>query len=297
MKVEEILEQYISYILIEKGLSNKTVEAYTSDIHFFIDFLEENQISTNIEDIKDVLILKYIIHIKKRLKASSRARHLISLKGLFNFALSEKKIKKNPVQNINLPKIGDKLPSFLSISEVNKLLNTPDLKKKNSIRDSAMLELLYASGLRVSELINIKLYDINLDAGYIRVFGKGSKERFVPIGKFAIEKNMSYLKHTRKLFLKKRNSDYLFLSSRGNKLTRQGVWKLLKKYVEKAKITKNVTPHTLRHSFATHLLEGGADLITVKTMLGHSDISSTQIYTHISKKEIQKVHKEFHPRK
>ena len=296
MKIEEILDQYISYILIEKGLSVTTIEAYSSDIHFFIDFIEKQNIK-NIAAIDDILILKYIIYIEKKgLGANSRSRHIISLRGFFNFALHEKIIKKNPFKNITLPKTGHKLPSFLSINEIKMLLKAPDKTKKNGIRDTAMLELLYATGLRVSELINIKLQDINLDAGYIKVFGKGAKERIVPMGKFAIEEIEEYLKQTRKLFLKKRGSNYLFLNSSSNKLTRQGFWKLLKKYTKKALIKKNISPHTFRHSFATHLLEGGADLITVKTMLGHSDISSTQIYTHISKTKLQEMHKKFHPR-
>jgi integrase/recombinase XerD len=230
------------------------------------------------------------------LGARSRARHLVSLRGLYRFAVQEKYLKHDPSKLVDLPKLSLKLPDVLAVDEVSQLLNSPDTTNPLGARDAAMLELLYAAGLRVSELVNLKLQDINLEAGFVRVFGKGSKERVVPIGLPAQKKIAFYIEGARKAALKKRLSPYLFIGRAGNPLTRQGFWKLLRCYADQARIHKKISPHSLRHSFATHLLEGGADLRAVQVMLGHVDISTTQIYTHVTRKHLKALHQKFHPR-
>jgi integrase/recombinase XerD len=205
-------------------------------------------------------------------------------------------IEHDPVRIIDFPKAGLKLPDVLSIQEIKDLLSLADASKPQGARDGAMIELLYAAGLRVSELIGIKLQDINLEAGFVRVFGKGSKERIVPIGLYAKERIDHYIVNARSQLLKKKITHFLFITRLGKPMTRQGFWKLFKRYVLKAGINKNITPHTLRHSFASHLLEGGADLRSVQLMLGHIDISTTQIYTHVAREHLKKMHDKFHPR-
>ena len=224
------------------------------------------------------------------LGARSRARHLVSIRGIYRFLLSEKIIKNDPSRLVDLPKLSLKLPDVLAVDEVSGLLKTPDTSKPLGARDAAMLELLYAAGLRVSELVNLKLRDINLEAGFVRVMGKGSKERVVPIGQHAKTKIENYIENYRGPALKNKLSPYLFIARAGKPISRQGFWKLLRRYADQARIHKKISPHSLRHSFATHLLEGGADLRAVQVMLGHVDISTTQIYTHVTRKHLQELH-------
>jgi integrase/recombinase XerD len=226
----------------------------------------------------------------------SRARHLVSVRGIYRFAVQEKLLKHDPSRLVDLPKLSFKLPDVLAVDEVSQLLNTPDTSKPVGERDAAMLELLYAAGLRVSELVNLKLQNINLEAGFVRVFGKGAKERVVPIGRPAQTKIAFYIENARKAALKNKLSPYLFIARAGKPITRQGFWKLLRRYADQARIHKKISPHSLRHSFATHLLEGGADLRAVQVMLGHVDISTTQIYTHVTRKHLKDLHQKFHPR-
>jgi integrase/recombinase XerD len=218
------------------------------------------------------------------------------VRGFFKFLLHEKVIDQNPAKVVDLPKKTLRLPDVLSPQDVKNLLDTPDLKKTKGVRDAAMLELIYAAGLRVSELTGLKLRDINLDGCFVRVFGKGSKERVVPFGSYARQKIDLYLQQARTDLLKGQVSPYLFIGRPGKPMTRQGFWKLLDRYARKAGIRKKITPHTLRHSFATHLLEGGADLRSVQIMLGHVDIATTQIYTHVAQSHLKKMHAKFHPR-
>jgi integrase/recombinase XerD len=225
----------------------------------------------------------------------SIARALVSIRNFYIYLVREKKILKSPFENIDSFKTHKKIPEVLSRDDIEKLINTPDLTTKEGVRDRAVMELLYGAGIRVSELINIELTDINLDEKVIRCFGKGSKERLVPVGDYLIDALSNYL-DIRGSFIKKGFSQYLFLTRRGTKFTRMGIWKLLKKYALQAGISKDVYPHIFRHSFATHLLAGGADLRSVQEMLGHSDISTTQIYTHVDKSRLKKIHKQFHPR-
>ena len=294
--MDELTQKYLDFIIIEKGLSDNSVQSYSTDLVQFITFLEKNSVN-NLNEVDTAVIFAWLIDLtKKGLSAKSRARHLITVRGLYKFLINEKDVSANPVKNVDIPKIGLALPKIMSIKEVENLLDTPDISKPRDLRNCAMMELMYGAGLRVSELILMQLQDINLDANYIRVMGKGSKERVIPIGSKARAINQKWIKEGRFSLLKKISSPYLFTARAGKPMTRQSFWKIIKKYAFRANLAKNITPHTLRHSFATHLLEGGADLRSVQTMLGHSDISTTQIYTHISREYLMKMHEKYHPR-
>ncbi len=291
------LKEYLSVLKLEKNLSDNTVASYKNDINSFLQFVE----SRKIEDpsaIKQNHITDFFKSLKEiGLASSSAARYYSSLKGFFTFLFLSRYITENPIEKVSSPKLAKNLPSVLTVEEVDSVLSKPDTKNKLGLRDKAVLELLYACGTRVSELINIKISDLFFDDEVIRVFGKGSKERIIPIGSSAVKWINKYLKESRVLLMKKTKSEnYLFLNNRGTKLSRMGVWKIVDRYVKEAGIEKEVHPHTFRHSFATHLLEGGADLRAVQEMLGHADISTTQIYTHIDRDYIKQVHKDFHPR-
>ncbi|MDL1963901.1 MAG: site-specific tyrosine recombinase XerD [Deltaproteobacteria bacterium] len=295
--LDVLVDQYLNYLLIERGLSKNTIESYSSDLTRYLDFLKKKRIHT-INDADATAILKHLISLRNTgLGARSRARHLVTLRGFYRFLVEEKVIKNDPTRIIDLPKSGLRLPDVLSFEEVERLLNTPDINKPTGARDAAMIEVLYAAGLRVSELVNLKVHDVNLEACFVRVFGKGSKERVIPIGLYAKEKVDYYIKTFRSKLLKNVASPYLFVARAGKPMTRQGFWKLLRKYGQKAGIIRKIKPHSLRHSFASHLLEGGADLRSVQIMLGHVDISTTQIYTHVVREHLKKIHEKFHPRK
>jgi integrase/recombinase XerD len=290
------IDQYLNYLLVEKGLSRATLESYSRDLLRFTEFLDKNGRKTVSED-DTALILKHLITLRNdSLSARSRARHLVAIRGFYRFMVQEKKLALDPAKLLDLPKASLKLPDVLSVEEVRRLLNAPETCKPSGIRDSAMLEVLYAAGLRVSELIHLKVQDVHLDAGFVRVLGKGSKERVVPIGQYAQAKVLFYLDHARNRLLKDQSSPFLFVARAGGPLTRQGFWKLLRKYARTTGFFKKVTPHSLRHSFASHLLEGGADLRAVQIMLGHVDISTTQIYTHVANDRLRELHRKFHPR-
>jgi len=294
--LDTLADQYFNYILVEKGLAEKTIESYSRDIIRFLLYLKDHDIDA-IADIDTRVILQYLIHLRDAgLATRSRARHLVTLRGFFKFLVHEKIIHQSPARLVELPKQAQKLPDVLSQTEVERLLRSPDRTAAAGVRDAAMIELLYAAGLRVSELIVLKMQDINLEACFTRVFGKGSKERVVPFGRYARDSLDLYIQNARPQLLKTFTSPFLFVARAGNPMSRQGFWKLLKRYALKAGIQKNITPHTLRHSFASHLLEGGADLRTVQVMLGHVDISTTQIYTHVARKHLKEIHEKFHPR-
>jgi len=294
--IHQFVDQYINYLIVEKGLANTTIESYTSDLNKYLLFLKSCKIH-QISDTDAAVILKYLLVLRDDgLGVRSRARHLVTLRGFYKFLIQEKILKKDPTRIVDLPKTGVKLPDVLSADEINTILNMPDTTKPRGSRDLAMLELLYAAGLRVSELINVKIQDINLEVGFVRTFGKGSKERIVPIGSHARERINEYLTHARPLLIKNHMSQFLFIARAGKPMTRQGFWKLLKKYATQAGILKRITPHSFRHSFASHLLEGGADLRAVQMMLGHVDISTTQIYTHVARDHLKQLHEKYHPR-
>jgi len=296
LNLSKLIDQFLNYLLVEKGLSQATLESYSADLLRYADFMQQTgQDTVSAED--TALILKHLINLRNEgLGARSRARHLVSLRGFYRFLAHEKVLPLDPSKLVDLPKTTLKLPDVLSQAEVQRLLNAPDGLKPSGLRDAAMLEVLYAAGLRVSELIRLKVQDVQLEAGFVRVMGKGSKERIVPIGQYAREKVLFYLEHARARMVKERSSPYLFVARAGRPLTRQGFWKLLHRYARAAGLYKKVTPHSLRHSFASHLLEGGADLRAVQVMLGHADISTTQIYTHVASDRLKELHRRFHPR-
>jgi len=291
------LKEYLSVLKLEKNLSDNTVASYKNDISSFLQFVESKKIDDP-SAIKQNHIADFFKSLKEiGLTSSSAARYYSSLKGFFTFLFLSQYIAENPIEKVSTPKLAKNFPSVLTVDEVDSVLSKPDTKDKLGLRDKAVLELLYACGTRVSELINIKISDLFFEDDVIRVFGKGSKERIIPIGSSAIKWINKYLKESRVLLMKKAKSEnYLFLNNRGTKLSRMGVWKIVDRYVKETGIEKEVHPHTFRHSFATHLLEGGADLRAVQEMLGHADISTTQIYTHIDRDYIKQVHKDFHPR-
>ena len=293
---DSLIDQFINFLLVEKGLSKKTLATYSRNLMRYRRFLAEHQ--TTVFSQKDTpLILKYLIHLRKSgLVARSRAQHLVTIRGFYRFLVQEKALRSDPARLIDLPKTSLKLPDVLSHEDIALLLQAPDAEKPLGIRDAAMLELLYAAGLRVSELVNLKLQDVNLEAGFVRIFGKGSKERIVPIGMQAQQKIDHYLKTVRSTQLQQQSSPYLFIARADRPMTRQGFWKLLRRYALQAGLSKKITPHSLRHSFASHLLEGGADLRAVQVMLGHVDISTTQIYTHVTRDHLKRLHRKYHPR-
>jgi integrase/recombinase XerD len=293
---DTLIDQFLNFLLVEKGLSKKTLEAYSRNLARYRAFIAERKAGKFSEN-DTPLILQYLIHLRKSgLAARSRAQHLVALRGLYRFLVQEKILRNDPARLIDLPKTHLTLPDVLSREDVERLLQAPDTDKALGVRDAAMLELLYAAGLRVSELVNLKLQDINLEAGFVRIFGKGSRERIVPIGMQAKEKIGYYLKIVRPKRLKQKSSPYLFIARANRPMTRQGFWKLLRRYALQAGLNQKITPHSLRHSFASHLLEGGADLRAVQVMLGHVDISTTQIYTHVTRDHLKQLHRKFHPR-
>ncbi|MFC1798398.1 site-specific tyrosine recombinase XerD [Thermodesulfobacteriota bacterium] len=294
--LESFIDQYLNYLQVEKGLAEKTIDSYSRDLMVYLEFIKQTGAKT-VAETDTPIILRHLISLRnKGLGASSRARHLVTIRGFYRFLVQEKVLKSDPAKLVDLPKSGLKLPDVLSPEDVDRILKAPDIDNPKGIRDSAMLELLYAAGLRVSELVNLRVQDVNLEAGFVRVLGKGSKERIVPIGRFAKERIETYLKEIRLILLKNHSSPHLFVARAGKPMTRQGFWKRLRLYVTKAGVKKKVSPHSLRHSFASHLLEGGADLRAVQVMLGHVDISTTQIYTHVARERLKNIHQQYHPR-
>jgi integrase/recombinase XerD len=291
------LDAYLNYLRIEKSVADNTASSYSSDLERYNAYLEHHTISSA-EKVQERHISKYIQQLSKLgLSPRSVARNLSAVRGFHRFLLGEEVAKDDPTQNIDPPKRSKALPEVLSIDEVNAILDKPDTSKPLGIRDRAVLEVLYATGVRVSELVNVKQQNLLFDEELILVFGKGSKERLVPIGKSARDWVKNYQRKTRINISKKGKSlDYLFLNARGGKITRRAIWDIVAKYVNEAGIKREVHPHTFRHSFATHLLEGGADLRAVQEMLGHADISTTQMYTHIDREYLKEVHRSFHPR-
>ncbi|MBI3651345.1 MAG: site-specific tyrosine recombinase XerD [Acidobacteria bacterium] len=289
----DIEKRFLSYLRVEKGLSVNTLTAYQADLTKLMKFAQERDkdlLSLERDDIKD--FIQHLHH--SGLEARSIGRTLVTVRNLYKFLLLDGFLKRDPSANIETPKSWQSLPKFLIAEEVECLLNSPDTDTPTGLRDKAMLEVLYATGVRVSELVALKVSDINLEVGILTTLGKGSKERTVPVGKSAIEWVKKYLP-VRSQVLQKKSSPHLFINSKGQPLSRSLFWKIIVGYGEKAKIG-HITPHLLRHSFATHLLENGADLRSVQMMLGHSDISTTQIYTHITNERLKEIYKKFHPR-
>lgn len=292
------LKDFTHFLLVEKGLAQNTLISYERDLKSYIGYLQRVENITNLQDVQRLQIVQFLGQLKEQGKSSKTiARHIASIRAFHQFLLREKVVDQDPSVHIDTPRLERTLPKVLSMNEVENLLDSPKGNDHYSLRDKAMLELLYATGIRVSELIGLSIGDAHLSMGFIRCIGKGSKERIIPLGRSATEAIQAYLDNGRPKFVsKKYKDDSLFLNHHGKRLTRQGFWKILKRLTTEAGIKKELTPHTLRHSFATHLLENGADLRAVQEMLGHADISTTQIYTHVTKTRLKDVYTQFHPR-
>lgn len=289
---KRILDRFKAYLTVEKGLSKNTVDSYLIDLRGFFSFLKERSSDTNTFSKQD--IVNYLSYLTdNNYSAASRSRFIATIRGFCRYLLIERLIDEDPTESLHPPKQWERLPKALDLAEIKNLLDL-ELPTRFHLRDTAMLELMYSSGLRISEIISIRIEDINFEGGFLRVMGKGSKERIVPINQRAIDKLKRYMTLLRPELSKGKATPYLFLSNRGEPMTRQRFWQSLKQYGKSAGL--DLTPHTIRHSFATHLLDGGADLRSVQKMLGHSDISTTQIYTKVSTDKIKKTYRQYHPR-
>ncbi len=297
--MENLINAFLSYERIEKGLAENTIMAYGRDLAKFLAFLSKQKralADIRRDDIVDFLASLY----RQKLDSRSVARHLVTVRNFFRFAVAEGAVPADPTLTLESPKIRRSLPGYLRLEEVDRLLEQPDLRTPFGVRDKAMLEVLYSTGLRVSELIGLRVGDLEMKMGCLRCIGKGDKERLVPVGRKAIEAVQNYLSEARPFLLRKGGpgptTPYLFINRLGGKLSRVGVWKILSDYGRHAGLRGRLTPHKLRHSFATHLLERGADLRSVQLMLGHADISTTQIYTHVVEERLKHIYKAHHPR-
>jgi integrase/recombinase XerD len=290
------LDHYLNYLAVERGLARNTLDAYSRDLVRYLEYLDKQGIES-LEQITPPLVLRFLSHLNKSgLSARSRARALAALRTFHRFLVREKLAADNPTDQVLSPKSLTALPHTLSPLDVESLLSSPKGDSPLAWRDRAMLEILYATGVRVSELVSLTVDDLQLDVGYLIAFGKRSKQRIVPLGEAAVDALRAYLRHGRPGLDKERCSRFIFLNRSGEGLTRQGFWKMIKRRAREAGIKQNIMPHTLRHSFATHLLENGADLRSVQAMLGHADISTTQIYTHVTRERLRQIHAQHHPR-
>ncbi len=291
------LQTFIHYLSVERGLAKNTLESYERDVTQYIEYIHEQGVVSLHQTAKS-----HIVNYLHKLKLQGRApatlsRSMVSIRSFYQFLVRERLLDKDPSLNMETPKLEKRLPKVLTIAEVENLLEAPQSSSASGMRDKAMLELLYATGIRVTELVSLDVGDVNLGMGFVRCIGKGSKERIIPLGKIAAQWLDRYVQSMRSKLLKRsKNETALFINQRGTRLTRQGFWKIMKRYALTASILKEITPHTLRHSFATHLLENGADLRSVQEMLGHADISTTQIYTHVTRARMKEVYDQTHPR-
>ncbi len=299
MQVDSAVDSFLSWARVERGLADNTIEAYGRDLGDFARSLDKQGV-TEVAAVRSTHILKHLIELSKgRLGVRSQARHLVAIRQLCRFLVKERVLKDDPAVDIELPRAARTLPTFLDLAEVERLLAAPDAGAPRGMRDRAMLELLYATGLRVTELVELPLDALDLERGYLLVRGKGNKERVIPVGQAALDALRAYLDGARASFLGPavgRGAEALFLRAGGEAMTRQGFWKALKAYARAAGVTKPISPHKLRHSFATHLVERGADLRAVQAMLGHADLSTTEIYTHVNRARLRQLYGEHHPR-
>ncbi|HXP81263.1 MAG TPA: site-specific tyrosine recombinase XerD [Verrucomicrobiae bacterium] len=298
--MESTIHVFLSYLRVEKGLAQNTILAYGRDLKRFAEFLRKRH-KQRMEDVTREDVVDFLSSLyKEKLDSRSVARYLVSLRGLYKFGMMEGTVDTDPTENLESPKIRSSLPTYLRVEEIDKLLQAPNLATPIGLRDRAMLEVLYSTGLRVSELLNLRISDIDMRIGCVRCIGKGDKERLVPIGRKAIEAVEQYLAQARPKFARPSSppphNQSLFLTSIGRRLSRVSIWKILHDYGTRLGLRGRLTPHKLRHSFATHLLEGGADLRSVQLMLGHADISTTQIYTHVVEERLKQIYKAHHPR-
>ncbi|MGB9885900.1 MAG: site-specific tyrosine recombinase XerD [Moorellales bacterium] len=294
--MEVWVDRFLHYLAIERGLAENSLASYHRDLQQYLSFLAER--AAGVEESTTGLVLAYLGELEQKgRKPSTISRHLASLKAFYQFLLREQVVSRDPTAELEAPRIGRRLPRVLSVEEVEFLLGQPQTGRAAGLRDKAMLELLYATGFRVSELVSLNVGQLNLDLGFVQCVGKGQKERVVPMGSVAIFWLRRYLERGRPQLVKEGGDmEALFVNHQGQRLTRQGFWKILKKYARKANLDTNITPHTLRHSFATHLLENGADLRVVQELLGHADIATTQIYTHLTRRHLREVYRLTHPR-
>jgi integrase/recombinase XerD len=293
--MQNVVQAFLNHIRVEKGLAENTVSAYRRDLAKFVTFSQKRKLALpriRRDNIVDFLGSLY----QQKLDSRSVARHLVSLRNFFRYAVSERECPSDPTENIESPRMWKTLPSYLSVEEVDRLLAQPDISAPLGLRDKALLELLYSTGLRVSELVGLRTGDLDRQMGCLRCQGKGNKERLVPVGRQALAAVDAYLREARARLLRGQASPFLFVNTRGGRLSRVGFWKILAGYGRRAGLQRKLTPHKLRHSFATHLLERGADLRSVQMMLGHADISTTQIYTHVIQERMKQVYKAHHPR-
>ena len=296
-QLDDLLDRFYNYLAVERRLAGNTLESYGNDLKKYLEFLKSRN-SKSVLHSSRVDLLTFLNQERKRgISARSLARTLSCIKTFFKYLVQDGLLDKSPIQDVETPRQERKLPGILSVDEVEALIKAPDIAAPLGLRDRALFELIYASGLRVSELMSLSLNSINLEAGYILVLGKGSKERVIPVGEEALKWVKQYTAESRPKLTARKNCKYLFVNRSGARMSRQGFWKLIKKYCLQIGITKKISPHSLRHSFASHLLEGGADLRSVQTMLGHEDISTTQIYTHVARERLKTVHDKYHPRK
>ncbi|MBI2842094.1 MAG: site-specific tyrosine recombinase XerD [Armatimonadetes bacterium] len=290
-------QRFFDYLLVERGLSANTIASYGRDVAQFIEYAREEMGADSVEDLSEEVLLSFLARLQKdHYAATSAARKLAAIRSFLKFLMREGITKTDPTGAVENPRAAKPLPKTLTEDEVERLLRQPDPSNDNGLRDRAMLETLYATGLRVSELIGLCVEDVNLKVGFVRCVGKGSKERIVPIGEVAVQTIASYLDKSRARFAKGQRTEYLFLTNRGRPMTRVGFWKIVKKRARAAGITRHITPHVLRHSFATHLLEHGADIRSIQEMLGHASVATTQVYTHVTRDHLREVYRKAHPR-
>ena len=298
--MESTIHVFLSYLRVERALAQNSILAYGRDLKRFAEFMRKRQKNT-VEDVTREDIVDFLSGLyKEKMDSRSVARYLVSLRGLYKFAMMEEMVTTDPTENLESPKVRNSLPTYLRVEDINKLLEAPNLATPVGLRDRAMIEILYSTGLRVSELLNLRITDVDMRIGCVRCIGKGDKERLVPIGRKAIEAIEQYLAHGRPKFARPSSppphSQVLLLTSVGRRLSRVGIWKIMHDYGVRLGLRGRLTPHKLRHSFATHLLERGADLRSVQLMLGHADISTTQIYTHVVEERLKEIYKAHHPR-
>lgn len=293
--MQELIESFLNYLSVERGLAKNTLNSYRHDLNFYQDYLKRHHLDSFSRASRQEIANFMLSQKDKGLSTNSIARRLTAIKSFYRFLVRERIMKADPTSLMETPKLWKKIPITLSIDEVRSLILQPNVKHKIGIRDRAILDTMYATGMRVSEVVGLKLDNVNLDIGFVRCVGKGNKERIIPVGKQARIAIKRYIDKSRPCLTKKNKSEFLFLNRFGSKISRQSLWKMIKKYARSARIKKQIRPHILRHSFATHLLERGADLRSVQEMLGHSDISTTQVYTHINKDRLKTVHKKYHP--
>jgi integrase/recombinase XerD len=297
IELDELFDRFYNYLAVERRLAGNTLESYGNDLKKYFEFIKSRNTKSVLQSTRVDLLMFLNQERKRGISARSLARTLSCIKTFFKYLVQDGLLDKSPIQDVETPRQERKLPGILSVQEVEALIKAPDIATPLGLRDRALFELIYATGLRVSELMSLTLNSINLEAGYILVLGKGSKERVIPVGEEALKWVKRYSSESRPKLTAKKSSKYLFTNRSGVRMSRQGFWKLIKKYCLQIGITKKISPHSLRHSFASHLLEGGADLRSVQTMLGHEDISTTQIYTHVARERLKTVHDKYHPRK